>query len=69
MSTRYDVFANGALDGPSYPGLCGALIAARAGALAREGVRFTVERSDQRGPDVQVGRYHRVGTQLTAWVR
>lgn len=38
-------------------------------ALARDGVRLTVERSDQRGSSVQVGRYRRVGEKLEAWVR
>lgn len=69
MSTRYDVYANGVLDGRDHAGLVGALATARTEAMAREGVRFTVWRSDQRGPAVEEGRYHRVGQRLTAWVR
>lgn len=73
MSTRYDVYANGALDNGTlhdraHAGLCGALAHARTQATEREGVRFVVMRSDQRGPAVEVGRYRRVGTKLTAWV-
>lgn len=70
MSTRYDVFRNGILDG-SHAGLCGSLAAARTSALAPtgDGVRYSVQRSDQRGPAVEVGRYRRVGKTLTAWVR
>ena len=71
MSTRYDVFRNGTLDGQPFAGLIGALAAARTAALAPtgDGVRYSVQRSDQRGPAVEVGRYRRVGATLTAWVR
>lgn len=68
-TTRYDIYANGVLTNPSHAGLCGALAHARTIALAQEGVRYVVMRSDQRGPAVEVGRYHRVGNKLTAWVR